>query len=109
MFESCHGMFVSSQSSSATALQRNIGQINFCRGCAKRAKQWRLVGFVIEEAGLTEHGNNNTIIFFFLIYVYTVCSRSGLQEQKKFFPFIYILYIHFKIKLNVLTYSLITF
>jgi hypothetical protein len=75
--------------------------------CLKK-NQWRLVGFVIEEAGLTEHGNNNTIYIFFNICIYSMFPEWFTRTKKKF-PFIYILYIHFKIKLNVLTYLLITF
>jgi hypothetical protein len=48
-------------------------------------EQWRLVGFVIEEAGLTEHGNNNTIIFFLNICIYSMFPEWFTRAKNFFF------------------------
>jgi hypothetical protein len=42
------------------------------------SEQWRLVGFVVEEAGLSKHGNNNTIIYFFL----NILGAPKFAEQR---------------------------
>jgi hypothetical protein len=44
--------------------------------------QWRLVGFIVEEANLNKHSNNNkyTIIIIFLNILYRVPQNSRLNE-----------------------------